>query len=355
MADESVTADELAERILGSLLGTAEVFSIHLGDRLGWYRSLADDGPATPAELSTRTGTQERYAREWLEQQAVIGLLTVTGDDAGRRYTIPASTAEVLTDPTSLAYMAPFARMFSAVGPVLPRLLEVYRDGGGVGWDEFGDDMRESQADGNRPWYEHRLGPALASVPDVHEALARPGAQLLDVGCGGGWSSIALARAYPSAVVTGVDIDAPSVEAATANAARAGLGDRVRFLCQDASALPEATYDAAFAFECVHDMPRPVEVLSAVRRSLVAGGSMIVMDEAVADEFAPGGDELERLMYGFSLFICLPDGLSSPPSVGTGTVMRPAVLRGYAEEAGFGQFNVLPIEDFGFWRFYRLG
>ena len=104
--------------------------------------------------------------------------------------------------------------------------------------------------------------------------------------------------------------------------------ERVRFLCQDAASLPEGTVDVAFAFECVHDMPRPVEVLSAVRRTLAPGGSLIVMDEAVADAFAPDGDDLERIMYGFSLFVCLPDGLSSPPSVGTGTVMRPSTLAG---------------------------
>jgi hypothetical protein len=101
-------------------------------------------------------------------------------------------------------------------------------------------------------------------------------------------------------------------------------------------------------------MPRPVEVLSTVRRALAPGGSLIVMDEAVAEAFAPDGDELERIMYGFSLFVCLPDGLSSPPSVGTGTVMRPSTLRKYGEAAGFGAFEVLPIEGFGFWRFYRL-
>lgn len=351
------TADEVAERLFGSLLGTVEIMSVYLGDRLGWYRSLVQEGPATASELAARTGTQPRYAREWLEQQAVCGLLRVESDgDAAetRRYAIPDSTAEVMTDATSLAYLAPVGRMFGAVGPALPKLLEAYRNGGGVSWDEFGADARESQADANRPWYEQKLGPALAGVPEVHQALAAPGARLLDVGSGGGWSSIALARAYPDATVLGVDIDQPSVDLANENAAAAGMGERVRFACQDASTLPDGTFDAAFAFECVHDMPRPVDVLGAVRRSLVPGGSLVVMDEAVADEFAPNGDELERLMYGFSLFVCLPDGLSSPPSVGTGTVMRPSTLRGYGEAAGFDDFEVLPIEDFGFWRFYRL-
>jgi 2-polyprenyl-3-methyl-5-hydroxy-6-metoxy-1,4-benzoquinol methylase len=350
------TADEVAERLFGSLLGTVEILSVFLGDRLGWYRSLAGDGPANAVELARRTGTQVRYAREWLEQQAVTGLLAVESDGTPdeRRFAIPASTAEVTTDETSLAYLAPLARMLGAVGPVLPQLLEAYRNGGGVSWDELGDDARQSQADANRPWYEKELGPALAGVPAIHAVLAAPGCRVLDVGCGAGWSSIALARAYPSVTVLGIDVDQPSVDLAVVNARDTGLSERVRFVCQDAASLPEETVDLAFAFECVHDMPRPVEVLSAVRRTLAPGGSLVVMDEAVADVFAPNGDDLERIMYGFSLLVCLPDGLSSRPSVGTGTVMRPSTLQGYGEAAGFTSFEILPIKDSGFWRFYHL-
>ena len=156
------------------------------------------------------------------------------------------------------------------------------------------------------------------------------------------------------ATVRGYDIDSPSVQMATRNATDAGVSDRVSFTAGDAAGMPRAGFDVAFAFECVHDMPRPVEVLAAVRQSLAPGGFLVVMDEAVAEEFAPDGDDLERLMYGFSLLVCLPDGMSSQPSAGTGTVMRPSVLRGYAIEAGFDDLEVLPIEDFGFWRFYLL-
>ncbi len=154
--------------------------------------------------------------------------------------------------------------------------------------------------------------------------------------------------------MTGCDIDAPSVEAARANARDAGVADRVRFERGNASLLPEGSFDLAFAFECVHDMPQPVAVLAAVGRSLRPGGALIVMDEAVREQFTAPGDDLERLMYGFSLLVCLPDGMSHEPSVGTGTVMRPATLARYAQEAGFRDMTVLPIEDFGFWRFYAL-
>ena len=352
----TVSVDAAAERLLGSILGSVEAMSVYLGDRLGWYASLATDGPASAPQLAERTGTDPRYTREWLEQQAVAGYLEVAADGAAdeRVFAIDAAHAEVLTDTSSLSYMAPLARMFGAVGPTLPHLLDAYRHGGGITWDEFGPDAREGQADANRPWYEQRLAAALAGVPEVHDRLSAPGARVLDVGSGGGWSTIALARAYPSAVLQGVDIDEPSVEMARAHAAESGVGDRVTFTSGDAAALDTTAYDVAFAFECVHDMPRPADVLGAVRRALKPGGVMVVMDEAVADEFAPHGDELERVMYGFSLFVCLPDSMSSPPSVATGTVMRPSALRGYALDAGFASMDVLPIENFGFWRFYLL-
>ncbi|MEO6714299.1 MAG: class I SAM-dependent methyltransferase [Mycobacteriales bacterium] len=348
--------EALGTRMLESALGAVDILSIYLGDRLGWYRSLVSEGSATPDELAARTGTQPRYAREWLEQQAVTGLLDVdaSADPAGRRFSISDALAEVLTDEQSLSYLAPLARMFAAAAGQMPELLRAYRGGGGVGWAAYGADARESQADMNRPWYDRALPGALASVPGLHDSLRRSGCRIGDIGCGAGWSSIALARAYPDATVDGFDIDLASVEMARINAVSAGLADRVRFHHGDAAQLPETTYTAVFAFECIHDMPKPVSVLEAAARSLAPDGCVIVMDEAVAESFVAPGDELERLMYGFSLLICLPDGMAHPQSAGTGTVMRSSTLRQYAADAGLGSFEVLPIEEFGFWRFYRL-
>ncbi|MHA7276975.1 class I SAM-dependent methyltransferase [Arthrobacter sp. Hz1] len=356
------TAEAVARRVVDAALGMVDVLAIHLGDRLGWYRQLKSHGPATAAELAERTGTSERYTREWLEQQAVTGLLAVApgpGADADnsareRRYSIPPGTAEALTDERSLNYLAPLARMLAGSAVQLPALLAAYRTGGGVGWSDFGADARESQADMNRPWFDAELPGALAGIEHLDQRLRQPGARIADIGFGGGWSSIALARAYPDATVEGFDIDPASVKLATANAAHAGVAARVTFHEADAKQMPTATYDAVFAFECIHDLPHPVEVLAAARHSLVPTGTVVVMDEAVADVFTAPGDELERLMYGFSLLICLPDGMSHPLSTATGTVMRPDVLHAYAVAAGFADLRVLPIKDFGFWRFYEL-
>lgn len=347
-------ADAIADRVVQAALGAVDLVAIYIGDRLGWYRSLAADGPATAEELAARTGADSRYAREWLEQQAVSGLLDAT-DAEPRTFTLSPAGAEVFTDEHSTAYLAPLGRMFCGAAKQLPELLAAYRSGGGVGWSQYGADARDSQSDMNRPWYEHALAGALRSVPELDALLRTPGAAIADVGCGGGWSTIALARAYPDATLHGFDIDAASVELARSNVAESpDVGGRITVTEADAAGLPSGGYQAVFAFECVHDMPRPVEVLAAARRALAPGGVMIVMDEAVADEFTAPGDELERLMYGFSLMVCLPDGMSHPPSAATGTVMRASTMRRYATEAGFGRVDVLPIEDFGFWRFYLL-
>ena len=351
MATDSMTTDAFADRLFQAALGAAETMSVYLGDRLGWYRALAEGGPATAAELTQRAGGADRYAEEWLEQQAVIGILTVTEDG---RFALPPAAAEVLTDTASLSYLAPLARMFCAAGMQLPALTEAYRSGGGVGWTQFGTDMRESQADMNRPWFERQLPDALAGVPDVHHVLNRHDARFADVGCGAGWSSLALARAYPQATVDGYDTDLPSIQAARANAESAGLSDRVHFHHADAAGMADRRYDATFAFECLHDMTAPVHVLAAMRRSMVPDGLAIVMEEAVADTFQPLGDDVERLMYGFSILICLPDSMAHQPTAGTGTVMRADTLRRFAREAGFSGATTLPIEDFGFWRFYKL-
>jgi SAM-dependent methyltransferase len=347
----STTADDLAQRIFTSAIGAFDIAGIYLGERLGYYRSLDTEGAATPEELATRTGTDARYAREWLEQQAVSGVLDVDGE---HRFALPEAHAEVLARAESINLMAPMSRMLVAAFGQLPAVTEAFRSGGGVGWDSYGADMREGQAAFNRPAVTHLLGREwLPAVADIHDRLrSEPPARVIDVACGEGWSTLALARAYPIAEVTGFDLDGPSIEAGWRHAAEAGLADKVSFIHGDAAGL-EGTFDLALIIEAVHDMSNPVPVLAAIRESLTADGSLIVVDERVAEAFSAPGDEIERFMYGWSITTCLPDGRSRQPSVATGTVMRPATLRGYATEAGFRSVEALPIEN-DFFRFYRL-
>jgi 2-polyprenyl-3-methyl-5-hydroxy-6-metoxy-1,4-benzoquinol methylase len=169
-----------------------------------------------------------------------------------------------------------------------------------------------------------------------------------------GWSSIAVAQGYPNVLVDGFDMDLASVEAARANAQASGVADRVTFHLRDAGD-PElaGAYDLAMAVECIHDMSNPVGVLGGMRRLVGEGGTVLVVDEKVADRFEAPGDDVERLMYGFSVLHCLPVGMFEQPSAATGTVMRESTLRRYAAEAGYQHTEVLPIEH-GSSRFYRL-
>jgi hypothetical protein len=348
-------ADALSERLFMSLVGTAELLEVYLGDRLGLYEHLTAESLST-ADLAERSGIAERYAREWLEAQAVSGFLEVDDVGAGaaeRRYRLSAEHAQVLLDRDAPTYLTPYARMFVAAAQQLPAIMEAYRTGGGVNWREYGRDMSEGQEWGNRPAYINSLAEWLASVDDLHERLSS-GARVADVGCGGGWSSIAIARAYPDVSIDGFDLDVPAIERARRNAEAEGLSDRVRFHAVDpAEAGHGDVYDVVTAFECIHDMPQPVPVLRTMRSMAAGDGIVLVMDENVAPEFIAPGDEVERILYGFSTLVCLPDGMSHPGSVGTGAVMRPGVLEGYAREAGFAGVEILPIEG-GFWRFYRL-
>ena len=349
--------EAIVERLFAALLATLDVQSVYFGDRLGYYRALADGGPQTSGEVAARCGTAERYTREWLEQQAVTGLLVVddaSGDPGTRRFALPAAHVEPLTDELSPNHLVPLARILVGLGTHIDAQVRAHRTGGGVSWAELGEDVREGQAAANRPLFFGALGREhLPSIPEVDAAL-RAGGRVADVGCGEGWSAIGIALAYPLATVDGYDVDVPSVEAARRHAGEAGVADRVRFTAVDAATVDAAgRYDVVTAFECIHDLAQPVGVLAAMRRLAGPDGYVLVVDERVAEVFTAPGDDVERLMYGWSILCCLADGLSHQPSVGTGAVMRPDVLRGYALEAGFADVEVLDAAD-DFFRFYHL-
>ena len=350
------SADALAERLFGATLGALELFSVYLGAELGLYRALGEHGPLTVAELADRAGIAPRYAQEWLEQQAVASLLEVEDTAAPadeRRFSLSAEHARVLCHPDDLAHVAPFAHMMAGIGQVLPRVVDAYRTGGGVPYHAYGRDFRHGQGHINRPAFTHELPTEwLAAMPDVVARLKAGGARVADVGCGQGWSTLALA--FPTAGVDGLDADDASIAEARRHAAEAGVGDITRFLAGDASELAEhGPYDLIMILEALHDMSRPVDVLAAARAALVQDGTLLVVDERVADTFTAPGDEVERMMFGWSVTHCLPTQLVERPSAELGTAMRAGTVRALATQAGFGRFEVLPVDN-DFFRLYRL-
>jgi 2-polyprenyl-3-methyl-5-hydroxy-6-metoxy-1,4-benzoquinol methylase len=348
--------DALVERLFEAVLGFNDLHAVYLGDRLGLYAALAG-GAETPREVAAVADCDERYVREWLEHQAVGGILEVeNGADPGaRRYRIPPGHDEVLLDRDSVNYMAAFARMMIGIAQPLPQVLAAFRSGDGVPYADFPPDFIEGQGDMNRTQFVNLLASEwLPAMPDVDERLRAGGARVADVACGTGWSSIAIAKGYPGVHVDGFDLDPPSIMLARSAAASEGVGERVDFQVRHA-AEPELAhrYDLVTVFEAIHDLAKPVEALRAIRGLLADDGVALVADEKVAAEFTAPGDEVERVMYGWSILHCLPVGRVEQPSAETGTAMRESTFRAYAGEAGFAHVEVVPIEH-DFWRFYRL-
>lgn len=363
MLDSARTArqDQLADQVFRSLIGAQETFHLYLGHKLGLYRALASVDSASPAELAGLAGIDERYAREWLEQQAVSGMLDVAADDGDaktRRYQMPPGGAAVLCEPESLIFLAPVASLIAGIGQAMPQVVEAFRTGGGVPYEAYGEDLRSGIAEANRPLFANQLAAEwIPAMPDIERTLRRaePAAHIADLGCGSGWSTMALAKGYPNARADGIDADRGSIEDARRNLAEHGAAcaDRISFHHRDASEATHGHYDLVTLFETLHDMAHPATVLRAARAMLAPGGAVLVGDEKVAETFTAPGEDIDRFNYGWSAPHCLPVALVEPDAVGTGTVIRPEAVRRYAREAGFHAVTELPIEH-DLWRFYRL-
>ena len=324
--------DELVERLFGAALGAMDLLCVYLGDRLGMYKALADAGPSTSAELASAAGVNERYAREWLEQQTMSGILEALDPDA---------SDEELTVACALPIHA---------------VLEAFRTGDGVPYAHYGADLHTGQARFTKPLFDNLLASEwFPAVPTIHDRLnGEPPARVADVACGLGRSSIAIAGGYPKVTVDGIDLDQASIAQAQQLLPASDVADRVAFHCRDA-ADPElsARYDLVTVFEALHDMSYPVDVLRTARGLLADGGLVLVADEKTAEHFTLDAGDVERLYYGFSVLHCLPVGMVGENAAGTGTVMREDTVRDYAKQAGFADCEVAPIEN-DFWRFYLL-
>jgi ubiquinone/menaquinone biosynthesis C-methylase UbiE len=364
------SAEELAEQIFTGLLSTLEIFTMYVGVRAGLYDALAAHDTLTPDELAEAAAIHPRYAREWLEQQAVAGVLEVPEDghdgsdgqeapDADpyrRRFRLPAEHRRVLTSPDDPLYLAAGPLFMLGIAEAVPHLLAAFRTGDGVPYARYGRDSREGIAGLNRPMFRNDLVQSwLRAMPDVLERLALPGARIVDLGCGVGWSTLAMAEAFPAAHVTGVDLDPASIEQARTNAAEAGTAKHVGFSCGDAALLrSDGGAELVTVFEALHDMSDPVAALRTARGLLGPTGAVLIADEKVADRFTAPGPAVERLNYAFSVLHCLPATRAENARVEAGTVLRADTVAAYAREAGFAECQVLDV-DHDLWRFYRLG
>ncbi len=349
----------LAEQLMQATNGVWDTVTAYLGYQLGLYEALVEIEPATSVDLAARTSTNERYVREWLEQQTVAGFLQAQNPEAEateRRYVMPPGHADVLVDRDSLYYSTPMTHLTMASVAPLPALLAAFRTGDGIPYADYGADFRESMANVNRNLFLQLLGGVyLPSIADIDARLkADPPARVADIGCGLGWSSIGMAKAYPRIKVDGFDLDRASVAAAQANIWSSGVESRVSVEWRDAGdPTLVGQYDLVTAFACVHDMSDPVGALRTMRRLTKLGGSVLIGDHRIAQEFLGEGNDVERILYGYSITHCLPVGMAEQPSAGTGTIMRPSTLRDYALEAGFQDVEILPINDY-LHTFYRL-
>jgi Methyltransferase domain len=372
--EEQEQREPFVNKVLQAVLGAQLVQTAYLGHKLGWYQTLSEQHSSdnnsnkgmTPLELAKATESSARYAREWLEQQTVAGWIVCQNPEESspeaRRFVLPKEHATVLTDVLALDYMMSLPVMLAGWGKDIDKLLQAYKHDTGFGWEEMTLDTREQQAAQNRPFF-------LNGMPDVLEQslnattvkkLKMTGGKVADIGAGYCWSSVGVARHFPAALVHAYDVDEPSVIKATKIMKEEGLGDRVVARCVDAAAVvkdvQDDPYDLVMALECIHDLNDPISVLRTMRLLSGTTGEVIVMDGRVAESFQEAlanKNPVEQIMYGFSCVCCLPVGKSRPNSVETGTVMRPSVLRMYAQQAGFRDIEILPAENVIF-RFYKL-
>jgi 2-polyprenyl-3-methyl-5-hydroxy-6-metoxy-1,4-benzoquinol methylase len=345
--------EAFAGRMFGAANGALELLTVYIGERLGLYGALAERGPLSPAELAAATGTDERYAREWLEAQAVCGILTA--EDG--RFGLPPEHAVALLERESLAYVSPLTNLQPALVGAMRPLLEAFRSGAGVPYEVYGAEFREGQQDFTRPQYVNGLDAIMASLPEVDARLrAQPPARAVDVACGAGIFCIELARRYPDAEIEGIDLDEASIDMARANAREAGLEHRVRFHVRDAAdPRLDGRYDVIAINDALHHMAQPVAALRALRALLAPEGRLLVVETRTAPHFhapLPEGD-FERFSYLVSVLHCLPTALAQQPSAGLGAIVREDTLRELARQAGFGSFAVAPV-DHPMVRFHEL-
>jgi 2-polyprenyl-3-methyl-5-hydroxy-6-metoxy-1,4-benzoquinol methylase len=335
-----VDGDKLMQfvfRAVDEVGATLNAALVVMGDKLGLYRALAGSGGLSAAELAERTGTAERYVREWLNAQAAGGFVAYEPDSG--QYTLPPEQTVALTDESSPAYLPGFFQI--ALGSVIdsPRITEKARSGDGLGWHEHVHDVHEGCERFFRPGYNaHLVAEWLPSLEGVLERLER-GALVADVGCGHGASTILMARAFPNSTFVGSDYHDGSIETARRRAEEAGVADRVSFQISPAAGYSGSGYDLVTMFDCLHDMGDPVSAARHVRSTLKPDGAWMIVEPNAGDRVEDNLNSVGRAYYGFSTLLCTPASLSQEIGLALGAQAGEARIRDVVQTGGLTRFR----------------
>ena len=319
---------------MGAAFQTALII---LGERLGLYKAMAGAGALTPGELAAKTGTDERYVREWLCAQAASGY--VVYDGATGRFTLPDEQALLLAVDTGPAYLPAAYQIIASTVMDEPQLRETFKTGFGFGWHQHCAALFEGTERFFRPSYAGNLINSWIPALDGVEARLKAGGSVADVGCGHGASTIQMAQAYPHSKFVGYDYHAPSVERAREAAKAAGVAGRVTFEVSGAKEYPGRNFDLVAFFDCLHDMGDPTGAAQHVRSTLKPDGTWMIVEPAAGDRIEDNLNPVGRVFYAASTMICTPASKSQEVGLALGAQAGEARLREVVMKGGFSRFR----------------
>lgn len=343
-AVDPATLMDFVFRSVGEVGGALGCALAVMGDELGYYAALAEHGPLTPASLARLTDTSEHYAREWLGAQAAGAVLTY--DPADGRFTLPPEQAVALTDPTSPAYLIGLFQITFGTIKDASRIIELARDGAGLGWHEHNTDVHLGCERFFAPSYRAHLVADWLPALDGAVAKLERGARVADIGCGHGASTVLMAHAFPRSTFFGSDYHDDSVKLARARAREAGVAERVAFESTPAAGFTGSGYDLVTTFDALHDMGDPLGASRRVHAALADDGSWMVVEPAAGDHLEDNLNPVGRAYYGFSTLLCTPASLSQEVGLAIGTQAGPAKVREIVQAAGFATCEVVAQTPF---------
>jgi SAM-dependent methyltransferase len=309
---------------------------IAIGERLGLYKALAA-GPLTSGELAGKTGTHERYVREWLNAQAAGGYITY--DAESKAYRLPPEQALALAVEDSPAYLPGFFLVAVSVARDIDKIIHAFRTGEGVGWHEHDSMLFEGTEKFFRPGYNANLIPSWLPALDGVTGKLSKGATVADVGCGHGTSTVIMAKAYPQSRFFGFDYHSGSIERARQLAQGGGVDGRIVFDVASAKAYPGANYDLVTFFDCLHDMGDPVGAAGHVLQSLAPDGTWMIVEPFAGDKTEDNLNPVGRIFYAASTMICTPASLSQEVGAALGAQAGEAKIREVVMAGGFTRFR----------------